>query len=697
MHNKKEKMERMTMDPYILDASDSTKSFSVADREDNPIGDPLSPPAESGGEGENNLKKAFLFLIRGDWKSAEEYCEKELKRNPDSADAYLGKLMAELHVSKEEHLSECEVPFDQSENYVGIRRSGNRDVIVRVDGYLRQIVERQKERLYTEAKRIMDSAKKKEDYQRAEALFEKIASYKDALKRQMVCQEIIVNWGKKKSSKNWKNIIMIVLIATVVTGVVIASIQLAPFMRKTKIEEENGLSDFDLSFLKLENNSQNMIYSPLSIKIGLSMLSEGSDGDTKAQIDNVIGNYRVKKYINNEHLSFANCLFVRDKYRKVQDDYIATLLEKYNADVIYDSFDSAERLNRWIDKQTLGQIKELFDDETIANQNYVIGNALAIDMYWGDQLVYMQRKDADLDGIEYHNVSFLHEKYTDTIDKYSTMTFCDQQDVSSAQIGASINKYNIIDEIGEDKIRKTVKIEYEKWLQSNEGKGIPESGLPDDPDEYIDNYIEEIKSNYKKVYISTTISIYNDNDIKAFSKDLKQYGDTKLQYIAIMPKEMALSKYIKTVKASKINEIISHLKELKNENFKDGVVTRITGHVPFFKYQKTLTLSKDLKAMGITDVFDKEKANLSGLTSQSQAFIGFFAHSTTIEFSNDGIKAATSSVDGYCDGGGLFDYLWDVPIEVIDMTFDKPFMYIIRDKESGEVWFVGSVYTVGER
>ena len=31
-------------------------------------------------------------------------------------------------------------------------------------------------------------------------------------------------------------------------------------------------------------------------------------------------------------------------------------------------------------------------------------------------------------------------------------------------------------------------------------------------------------------------------------------------------------------------------------------------------------------------------------------------------------------------------------MEKIDVTFDKPYMYVIRDKDSGEVWFMGSVY-----
>ena len=39
-----------------------------------------------------------------------------------------------------------------------------------------------------------------------------------------------------------------------------------------------------------------------------------------------------------------------------------------------------------------------------------------------------------------------------------------------------------------------------------------------------------------------------------------------------------------------------------------------------------------------------------------------------------------------------FDYKFDVPVEKIDLTFANPYMFIIRDKDTGEVWFTGTVY-----
>ena len=47
------------------------------------------------------LERVFMFLEDGNWDSANEYCEKVLDIEPKCAEAYLGKLMAELHVKKQ--------------------------------------------------------------------------------------------------------------------------------------------------------------------------------------------------------------------------------------------------------------------------------------------------------------------------------------------------------------------------------------------------------------------------------------------------------------------------------------------------------------------------------------------------------------------------------------------------------------------
>ena len=63
------------------------------------------------------LKRAFMFLEDGDWKSANEYCEKVLDQDPENAEAYLGKLMADLKVKKQEQLRDLRTPFESNGNY----------------------------------------------------------------------------------------------------------------------------------------------------------------------------------------------------------------------------------------------------------------------------------------------------------------------------------------------------------------------------------------------------------------------------------------------------------------------------------------------------------------------------------------------------------------------------------------------------
>ena len=89
----------------------------------------------------------------------------------------------------------------------------------------------------------------------------------------------------------------------------------------------------------------------------------------------------------------------------------------------------------------------------------------------------------------------------------------------------------------------------------------------------------------------------------------------------------------------------------------------------------------------------RHDARLRDLKNLSKSYINDATHQATIEFSNDGIKAAAVTAlggKGAMDCG--FDYKYEVPVEKIDLTFDKPFMYIIRDKSTNEAWFIGSVY-----
>ena len=452
----------------------------------------------------------------------------------------------------------------------------------------------------------------------------------------------------------------------------------------------NGLNDFDLYFMQLENNEKNMVYSPISIKYALGMLEEGANGETKEQISNIIGEYKSNNYINSSNMSFANAMFVRDSFKKqVKESYINNLKNKYNAEVVYDSFETPTAVNNWVSNKTLKLINNLLDESP--DNDFMLVNALAIDMEWINK-IQSENKE--------YSVYYPHRDFSAYVSElmlsgHSKLEFKGLSDGAKAlEIAAVANKYDIISDLGEENIRKTITEEYTEWI-NGEGKeycGVdPTKITQNDINQYVDNFIDELSVGYKDISSSTDFTFYNGDDAKVFAKDLKTYNGTTLQYIGIMPTNDNLKTYIENTNAKKVNELINNLKPIKLDSFKDKVVTYITGFIPVFNYDYELDLNNDLSKLGITNIFDSQKADLSNLSNG--AYIDKTIHKATINFSNDGIKAAAVTVGGgKGDGGCGFDHIYKMPVEKIDLTFDKPYIYLIRDKDSGEVWFAGSVY-----
>ena len=508
---------------------------------------------------------------------------------------------------------------------------------------------------------------------------------------------------EEKSKKKNKNLIVIIIIIVLLAllGAYFVLTKGNKENKKDVISNEpkkvsayrmsgNSIEDFDLAFLMLESGEKNKLYSPLSIKYALAMLSEGAKGSTKEQIDDIIGGYKSNKYVNSNNMSFANAVFINNTYKnKVKESYAKNLNNKYNAEVIYDDFTSANTINSWVSNKTFNLVNNILDDKTVKDKYFFLINALAIDMEWNKKI-----QATTNDYRERYNVQYNHEKYSTSIplieSTYGKVNF-NGQDVDSVEFGASINNYDIVSTLGRDNIKKTITDAYTDWLKDPESYEYAKMSNELDVDKYVEEFIKQLDSNYKRVDTSTDYYFYIDDNVKAFAKDLKTYNGTTLEYVGIMPTNESLTDYIKNTNAKKINNIISNLKTIELNNFEKGKVTQITGKIPLFKYEYELQLVDDLKALGITNIFDKDKSDLSEIATG--AYIDSAIHKANIEFSNDGIKAAAATVmGGFGSAAGGFDYLFDVPVVTIDLTFDKPYMYIIRDKDTGEVWFTGTVY-----
>ncbi len=130
------------------------------------------------------LKRAFMFLEDGDWQSANEYCEKVLDIEPENAQAYLGKLMAELGVRHQDKLKDQAEPFDDRNNYQKAIRFADEKLKTVLDGYIEHINIRNENAhltgIYNGAVSAMNAANTESAYKAAADTFRSISGFQDA-------------------------------------------------------------------------------------------------------------------------------------------------------------------------------------------------------------------------------------------------------------------------------------------------------------------------------------------------------------------------------------------------------------------------------------------------------------------------------------------------------------------------------------
>lgn len=152
------------------------------------------------------LRRAFMFLEDGDWNSANEYCEKVLDIDPECAEAYLGKLMAELKVKTQEDLKNCAKPFNDRNNYNKVLRFGDDNLRNALTGYIKFINDRNEtarlDGIYHRAFDAMGKAQTEDAFKSAAELFASIKQYKNSAELAEKCytlgKEVVYNDALKQ-------------------------------------------------------------------------------------------------------------------------------------------------------------------------------------------------------------------------------------------------------------------------------------------------------------------------------------------------------------------------------------------------------------------------------------------------------------------------------------------------------------------
>ena len=123
------------------------------------------------------------------------------------------------------------------------------------------------------------------------------------------------------------------------------------------------------------------------------------------------------------------------------------------------------------------------------------------------------------------------------------------------------------------------------------------------------------------------------------------------------------------------------------------------GDLPKYEY-KLEEFADVLNEMGIEDAFSAQKADFSKIISKENVkklaedaeniYVSTAIHQTYIDLNEKGTKAAAVTFFGVNYATSAVDP--ERPVVKI-VTFDKPFVYMIRDSKTKEVLFFGVVET----
>ena len=185
------------------------------------------------------------------------------------------------------------------------------------------------------------------------------------------------------------------------------------------------LTDFGLRlFREGQTEGKNTLYSPLSVLCALSMTANGAQGETRTQMEAVLGmkvedlNAFLYAYIQelsregDDRMSLANSIWFTDDERfTVNQDFLQTNADYYGADLYRAPFNDAtcKAINDWVKNKTDGMIPQILDRIPADAVMYLV-NALAFEAEWAEPYLEHQVREGDfrLSLDEAETVEFLY-------------------------------------------------------------------------------------------------------------------------------------------------------------------------------------------------------------------------------------------------------------------------------------------------
>lgn len=212
------------------------------------------------------------------------------------------------------------------------------------------------------------------------------------------------------------------------------------------------------------------------------------------------------------------------------------------------------------------------------------------------------------------------------------------------------------------------------------------------PFECINTQSKEFtKNDGSKINVQMMHNSYENEKYKYFDFDsikgiILPY-ENNLEFVGIMPNN--IDEFINNLSLNKLNDIDKNAISASDK-------LHIFLSLPRFSYSFDLENFKSiLKSMGINDVFNANKASLTNIIKRdnlnklgiNNIYVSDAIHKTYIDLNEEGTKAAAVTYFGI-----KANAMMPKEYKEVNIDFNRPFIYMIRDNKNKEILFFGVVY-----
>jgi serpin B len=149
------------------------------------------------------------------------------------------------------------------------------------------------------------------------------------------------------------------------------------------------------------------------------------------------------------------------------------------------------------------------------------------------------------------------------------------------------------------------------------------------------------------------------------------YDGRELSMVVLLPRPGEFASFERSLDAAQVETILKGLER-----------NQVALVMPKWKFDSQFSLRDALVALGMRDAFT-DAADFSGMTGSRDLYIQAVVHKAFVSVDERGTEAAAATA--------VLMRLTAAPAQPVEVTVDRPFLFLIRDVQTGAILFVGRV------